>query len=406
MSEDEDNFGLGNESLSGDENDKSGEGSDKSDEGDDASGGGDAPHTKRNEVRKEFTLEFEKKIAKYIPPKIKFDGDLRKKSLVTIIDFTKDFGKDVFISNLTLFNRFILLTVSSKLHFYDKTLKLLFTHKFFEDKNEEVLDLNPYNDETIVIGATDKIRVVNFYEKTKNQITFEVIQEIKDTEFYAINEKLFNGYLLIGGFDRKYAFYEVEKKNERISKDNKFKLVNKIDLVHNVYDDDTPGIVDLNNGRLFSWLNDDKNIKVIDYYPEQKIIYSKNKIGLHNAGLISDKYLILMGLLYPIYYTWLMDTETLEIVYKWKTPQNDSFSISPSENKFLYGSESRLALDEFSVENKVFKRKQIYEVYYNEDKSESWEDSYGIREFLDSKTFITNDVRGKLMIYRCKESLK
>ena len=76
------------------------------------------------------------------------------------------------------------------------------------------------------------------------------------------------------------------------------------------------------------------------------------------------------------------------------------------ENKFLYGSESRLALDEFSVENKEFKRKQIYEVYYNEDKSESWEDSYGIREFLDSKTFITNDVRGKLMIYRCKESLK
>jgi hypothetical protein len=389
MSEDEDNFGLGNGSLSGDENNNS-------DEGD----------TKRNEVRKEFTLEFEKKIAKYIPPKIKFDGDLRKKSLVTIIDFTKDFGQDVFISNLTLFNRFILLTVSSKLHFYDKTLKLIFTHKFFEDKKEEVLDLNPYNDETIVVGATDMIRVINFYEKTRNQITFEVIQEIKDTEFYALNEKLFNDYLLIGGFDRKYAFYEVEKKNEKLSKDNKFKLVNKIDLVHNVYDDDCPGIVDLNNGRLFSWLNDDKNIKVIDYYPEQKIIFSKNNIGLHNAGLISDKYLILMGLLYPIYYTWLMDTETLEIVHKWQTPQNDSFSISLSENRFIYGSESRLAFDEFSVENKEFKRKQIYEVYFNENKSESWEDSYGIREFLDSKTFITNDVRGKLMIYRCKESLK
>jgi hypothetical protein len=389
MSEDEDNFGLGNGSLSGDENDNS-------DEGD----------TKRNEVRKEFTLEFEKKIAKYIPPKIKFDGDLRKKSLVAIIDFTKDFGQDVFISNLTLFNRFILLTVSSKLHFYDKTLKLIFTHKFFEDKKEEVLDLNPYNDETIVVGATDMIRVINFYEKTRNQITFEVIQEIKDTEFYALNEKLFNDYLLIGGFDRKYAFYEVEKKNEKLSKDNKFKLVNKIDLVHNVYDDDCPGIVDLNNGRLFSWLNDDKNIKVIDYYPEQKIIFSKNNIGLHNAGLISDKYLILMGLLYPIYYTWLMDTETLEIVHKWQTPQNDSFSISLSENRFIYGSESRLAFDEFSVENKEFKRKQIYEVYFNEDKSESWEDSYGIRDFLDSKTFITNNVRGKLMIYRCKESLK
>ena len=44
----------------------------------------DEEDKKRNEVRKEFTLEFEKKIAKYIPPKIKFVGDLRKKSLVTM----------------------------------------------------------------------------------------------------------------------------------------------------------------------------------------------------------------------------------------------------------------------------------------------------------------------------------
>jgi len=247
------------------------------------------------------------------------------------------------------------------------------------------------------------VRVVNFFEKTKNQITFEVIQEIKDDKFYVVNEKLFNGYLLLGGFDRKYAFYEPEKKDEKISKDNKFKLVNKIELVHNVYDDDFPGIVDLNNGRLFSWLNDDNNIKVIDYFPQQKIIYSKKGVCLHNAGLICDKYLILMGLLYPIYYTWLMDTETLEIVYKWKTPQNDSFMVSLCENKFLYGSDSRMACDEFSVENNEFKRKNICEVYYKEDKSESWEDSYGIRDFLDSKTFIATNIRGKLMIYHCNK---
>lgn len=39
----------------------------------------DEKDTKRNEVRKEFTLEFEKKIAKYIPPKIQFKGNLLKK---------------------------------------------------------------------------------------------------------------------------------------------------------------------------------------------------------------------------------------------------------------------------------------------------------------------------------------
>ena len=62
------------------------------------------------------------------------------------------------------------------------------------------------------------------------------------------------------------------KKKEKVSKNNKFQLQFSIDLVHNVYDDDAPGIVDLNNGRIFSWLNDDKNIKVIEYSPSHKVI--------------------------------------------------------------------------------------------------------------------------------------
>ena len=39
----------------------------------------DPDDEKRNQVRKEFTLDFEKKIAKYIPPKIKFKGDISKR---------------------------------------------------------------------------------------------------------------------------------------------------------------------------------------------------------------------------------------------------------------------------------------------------------------------------------------
>jgi len=53
-----------------------------------------------------------------------------------------------------------------------------------------------------------------------------------------------------------------------------------------------------------------------------------NGYRLHNAGLISDKYLLLMGLTLLTltkYYSWLMDTETLEIVHKWRSPQDDSF---------------------------------------------------------------------------------
>jgi hypothetical protein len=356
----------------------------------------DGGKTKRNEVRKEFSFEFEKKIAKYIPPKIKFKGNIVNRKIIKELNFG-----EIFISNLTLFKTYILLTVDSTLHFYDKTLKLIFEHKFVEP-GKEVLSLNNYNDETLIMGADDKVLVINIYDKN-SQITYEVIQEFKDTEFYCLNEKLYNGFLLIGGMDRKYGFYEVIHKKEKISKDNKFQLKFKIHKVHNVYDDDCPGIVDLNNGRLFSWLNDDKNIKVIEYSSRKpRIIKSKNGYGLHNAGLLCDKYLLLMGLTYPKYYSWLMDTETLNIVYAWNTPQNDSFMCTLSENKFLYGSETRFACDEFSAKDGKFSRKNLYNSKFRENITDrDWEESYGIREFLDENTFITYNMAGRLMIFKC-----
>ena len=103
-------------------------------------------------------------------------------------------------------------------------------------ENDEILGLNPINDETIVISVTDKVRVVNFYEKENNKIESEIIQEIGGTEFYALNETLSNGLLLLGWFNRKYEFYELIRKKEKVSKNNKFQLQFSIDKVHNVYD--------------------------------------------------------------------------------------------------------------------------------------------------------------------------
>ena len=44
---------------------------------------------------------------------------------------------------------------------------------------------------------------------------------------------------------------------------NLYKKVGEIENVHNVYSDDTPHIIDLNSGYLFSMMNDDNNIKLI-----------------------------------------------------------------------------------------------------------------------------------------------
>ena len=350
---------------------------------------------KGNEVRKEFTKEFKKKIAKFIPPKIKFKGNLLKRTITKEINFG-----EIFLSNLILFKKYIVITVENEILFYSDTRQLVFNHKF---ENKEILTLNNYNDETIIMGTEDKVLVINFYEKKDNQIGFEIIQQIKDTEFYCLNEKLYNGFLLLCGFDRKFAFYQIINKKEKISEKNKFQLIFKLFKVHNVYNDDSPGIVDLNNGRIFSWLNDDKNIKIIEYDSRKpRIIKSMNGYCLHNAGLICDKYIILMGLKYPEYFTWLMDTETLEIVYKWKTQENDSFMSVLWENKFLYGSDKRLGCDEFIINDGKFIRKNLFESdYINGIKEIEWEDSYCIKDFLNENTFVTINMNGKLMIFNC-----
>lgn len=352
---------------------------------------------KRNEVRQEFTLQFEKKLAKYIPPKMKFEGDLRKKTLVN-----KALCPDKYSSDITIFKNYFLYTHQETLKILNKDLKNVYSEPIADNGNE-IFGLSPVNNEYIIVVASDKVRIIFLNLEKEDKISYEVIQEIKETEYYCYSKILNNGYLLLAGGDRKYYFYDLEKPEQKFGKDNKYKLIGKVDDVHNVYDDDFPYCIDLNNGRILSWLNDDKNIKIIEYYPEQKIIMSKNGFTLHNAGLISDKYIILMGLTYPQYDSWLMDTETLEIVKHWVTPQNDSFVECYKENVFFYSSTSRIACDELIVKNGEFIRNNIYEVYYTEDKKENMDERFSIHNLIDEFTFITKTWNDKIMIYKCSK---
>ena len=375
----------GNKSFSGKKSDSGNEDEDEEDK-------------KRDEVRVEFTLDFEKKLAKYIPQKIQFEGDLRKRQLITMKVL-----EDKYSSGLLLFNDYIIYTSSGVLKILNKELKLVFSAKIIDKGDHEIFGTKIINDETIIIVASDKARIIHLNVEKQDAISYEIIQEISLTEFYCISEILNNGYLLLAGGDRKYYFYDLEKPGQKITKENQYKLIGSVEKVHNVYDDDFPDVIDLNNGRIFSWLNDDGNIKVIEYYPNQKIIMSKNGITLHDAGLINDKYIMLMGLLYPQYDSWLMDTETLQIVKHWVTPQNDSFVISFKENQFFYSSTSRIALDEFIVKDGEFIRKNIYECYYNKEKKEDYEKRFSNRLVLDKYTFITKTWEGKLMIFKCSK---
>ena len=159
----------------------------------------------------------------------------------------------------------------------------------------------------------------------------------------------------------------------------------EIENVHNVYNDDTPHIIDLNSGYLFSMMNDDNNIKLIQYEGDFKIITSLDGYTLHDAGLISDKFILLKGLTYPKFYTWLFDLEKLKIVKEWETPYNDGFVQVISKNRFLTGEgdKQRFALQEVIEENGDYILKDIYVTNY-----QGFESFYG-NIFLDEKSFIT-----------------
>ena len=267
--------------------------------------------------------------------------------------------------------------------FYNSTT---YTQVFKEDfTNDELFVVKKLDDDTLLINDNEKAKIVRFYENEPKKITYEIIQEFKDTEFYYLGEILSNGLLLLGGLDKKYSFYRLEhhEADKKVNKNNLYKKIGELNDVHNVYDDDVPHIIDLNSGYLFSMMNDDKNIKLIQYEGDFKIIKSWDGYTLHDAGLISDKYIVLKGLTYPEYFTWLLDLEKLEIVKTWKTPNNDSFVQVIAKNKFLTGTDNRFALQEIKEENGDFVLNDLMTTGF-----QGFERFYG-NIYIDEKTLIT-----------------
>ena len=318
------------------------------------------------------------KYAKFIRPEIEFKGNIEKMEILSKVILGYTFAHSPFF-----FMGYYVFRMDKSVVFYNSTT---YTQVFKEDfTNDELFVVKKLDDDTLLINDNEKAKIVRFYENEPKKITYEIIQEIKDTEFYYLGEILSNGLLLLGGLDKKYSFYRLEhhEADKKVNKNNLYKKIGELNDVHNVYDDDVPHIIDLNSGYLFSMMNDDKNIKLIQYEGDFKIIKSWDGYTLHDAGLISDKYIVLKGLTYPEYFTWLLDLEKLEIVKTWKTPNNDSFVQVIAKNKFLTGTDNRFALQEIKEENGDFVLNDLMTTGF-----QGFERFYG-NIFLDEKTFIT-----------------
>ena len=194
------------------------------------------------------------KYAKYIPPEVEFKGNITKMKIETKVELGY-----AFVNRPMYFLGYFVTCVNKSLSFYNSnTYNLVFKQDFAEDK-DDILSFNKLDDDTLIITNNKSARIIRFYENEPEKITFEVIQEIKETEFYHMAEKLSNGLLLLGGLDKKYVFYRLEhyEADQKVSKGNLYKKVGEIENVHNVYDGKC--VKDLDNfGRNI------KNIIVID----------------------------------------------------------------------------------------------------------------------------------------------
>ena len=337
------------------------------------------------------------KYAKFIPPKIEFKGDLSKMQVKNKIDFG-----DQYLSRLIIFKGYIILNFENGIAFYEKeTYKKIFQENFSTD---DISSIKIIDDDTILLTAIDKTRIIRFKEEEPKKITYQIIQEITDTDFYYIGEILSNGLLLLAGGDKKYVFYQLENyvADRRVSEINLFKKIGEIENVHNVYNDDVARVIDLNSGYLFSMMNDDKNIKIIQYEGEFKIIKSIDGYQLHDACLISDKYIVLKGLRLPQYYTWLFDVEKLEVVKEWETPENDGLVYCISENKFFTSSTLSFGISVIEKKNEDFEMKEIYRIKYEGVKDEyDFEKQFIGILILNEKSFIGCTYNSLLVVIEC-----
>ena len=337
------------------------------------------------------------KYAKFIPPKIEFKGDLTKMQVKNEIDFG-----DQYLSRLIIFKGYIILNFENGIAFYEKeTYTKIFQENFSTD---DISSIKIIDDDTILLTAIDKTRIIRFKEEEPKKITYQIIQEITDTDFYYIGEILSNGLLLLAGGDKKYVFYQLENyvADRRVSEINLFKKIGEIENVHNVYNDDVARVIDLNSGYLFSMMNDDKNIKIIQYEGEFKIIKSIDGYQLHDACLISDKYIVLKGLRLPQYYTWLFDVEKLEVVKEWETPENDGLVYCISENKFFTSSTLSFGISVIEKKNEDFEMKEIYRIKYEGVKDEyDFEKQFISILILNEKSFIGCTYKSFLVVIEC-----
>ncbi len=145
------------------------------------------------------------KLAKFIAPNIEFKGDITKMKLLHKIPF--DFFR---ADKILFFKGYLLLNTGNAIALLEhETYKTIFKQEF---ETDEIKTINKIDEDSLII-VTDKIIIIKFEENQPKNITYEIIQEICETNLYYAGLILSNDLLLIAGEDQKFVFYQLENYN-------------------------------------------------------------------------------------------------------------------------------------------------------------------------------------------------
>ena len=319
-------------------------------------------------------------LAVFNPPKIEFKGDITKMKILHKIPYQTSH-----LDRMYFFKGYILVNLGNGVAFLDKdTYNIIFKQEF---EIEGILGINILDDDTLIIASFDKLRIIRFEEKEPKKFTYEIIQEICDTQLYYAGMILSNGLLLAAGEDEKFSFYKLENydTDKNLSKNNLYKKIGEVNNVHKVLLEDLPTIIDLNNRLIISYTHCGSDIAVIQYDGEIKLIKKiiDYKYEWDTAELISDKYVLFKALGDPHYNTCLFDVEKLELVKAWDTEIRDNFIQPICQNKFFAGSDNRFTICELKECNDEINIKEIFVTDYQGF------DCFIYPFMLDEKTFLT-----------------
>ena len=219
-------------------------------------------------------------------PPIIFNGNLNE-----IKEKNTIYCEPNFVHNLLIYKDHLLTSLSNKVTVFEmKKYEKVFEQKFSE---QEIIKIIKIDEDNIALLLFHEIIIINFYYSSKN-FYYKIIQNILNDEGLYNGLLLSNDNLFFGTYEGNFLFYKLKNYNtyKTVSTTNTYEKIYEFKNIQNVSDMQSPGFLDLQNGKLLTWMIDDKIIKVINY-ESLEIIKIIKDYPIYDGCLINEKYAIL-----------------------------------------------------------------------------------------------------------------